>query len=300
MRIMGSFGSTQDDKFVFVKSAKKVAKCNILWYKQVTQNDILKERTKIMPESLKNITWGSFTPLHIATLILSLVMLLALYFILRKKNEKTKRNVLFVLSLTAPAAVLYNILVWGTQSTILEYLPLHLCSINALLLPVLVWRKSSFLGNLLPIYSLGAVAALVFNTFQADYSIFDHVFLMYYFPHTFEFGIPWLMLALGLVEIKPRYILPCLGATFVMYTGIHFINLAINDYLAARQLLDSAGNLIQVNYMYSLGAMGNPGLGFFWNLIPCEYFYLLGLFPILAVAYGLMNAKAIIHRVKQK
>ncbi len=252
-----------------------------------------------MPESLKNITWGSFTPLHIATLILSVVMLLALYFILRRKRDDTKRNVLFVLSLTAPAAVIYNILVWGTQSTILEYLPLHLCSINALLLPALVWRKSNFMGNLLPIYSLGAVAALVFNTFQADYSIFDHVFLMYYFPHTFEFGIPWLMLALGLVEIKPKYILPCLGVTFAMYTGIHCVNLVINDYLAARQLLDSAGNLIQVNYMYSLGAMGNPGLGFFWNLIPHAYFYLLGLFPILAVAYMLMNLRHILRALKK-
>ncbi len=253
-----------------------------------------------MPEALRQLKWGSFTPLHIGTLLLSAGMILGLYFLLRRKGEKTQRTVLLLLSLTAPGAVLYNILVWGTQSTILEYLPLHLCSVNALLLPILVWKKSDFLGNLLPVYSIGAVAALVFNTFQADFLIFDHVFLMYYFPHTFEFGIPILMLAFGLVKIKPKYIAPCLGTTFVLYTGIHFINVLLNRYLEAQQLLDAAGNLIQVNYMYSIAPMGNPALEFFWSLIPYPYFYMLATFPVLAVAYTLMNLGSILPRLKAK
>ncbi len=253
-----------------------------------------------MFDTLKELKWGSFTPLHIATLIISVCMIVALYFILKHKSEKTQKIVLFVLSLTAPAAVIYNILVWGTQSTILEYLPLHLCSINAILLPFLVWRKSNFLGNLLPVYSVGAIAALVFNTFQAEYAIFDHVFVMYYFPHTFEFGIPILMLALGLVQIKPKYILPCIVTTFVMYTGIHFSNLFLNQYLAANQFLDSAGNLIRVNYMYSLDPMGNPALVFFWNILPYEYFYMLITLPIFAIVYTLMNLGNIIRAIKKR
>ncbi len=252
-----------------------------------------------MLETLKSVKWGSFTPLHIATLVLSVGMIAALYFVLRNKTERTQRNVLFALSLTAPAAVLYNILVWGTQSTILEYLPFHLCSINALCLPFLVWKKSNFLGNLLPIYSIGAVAALVFNTFQQDYAIFDHVFLMYYFPHTFEFGIPMLMLALGKVRIQPKYILPCIATTFLMYTGIHFINIGLNQYLTAKQILDSAGAPIQVNYMYSLAPMGNPALEFFWTLLPYPYFYMLATIPVLAVAYTLMNLGNIIRAYKK-
>ncbi len=253
-----------------------------------------------MFDTLKDITWGSFTPLHIATLILSVGIIAALYFILRHKSERVQRTVLFILSLTAPAAVIYNILVWGLQSTVLEYLPLHLCSVNAILLPFLVWRKSHFLGNLLPVYSIGAVAALVFNTFQADYAIFGHVFLMYYFPHTFEFGIPLLMLMFRLVQIKPKYIAPCLATTFGLYTGIHFINVLLNKYLMAKSYLDSAGEVIQVNYMYSLDPMGNPALAFFWNLIPHEYFYLLATLPIFAVVYTLMNLRNIIRFVQEK
>ncbi len=253
-----------------------------------------------MFEKLKEIKWGSFTPLHIGTLILSVCIITALYFILKNKSEKTQKLVLFILSLSAPIAVLYNILVWGTKSTILEYLPFHLCSINAILLPFLVWKKSNFLGNLLPVYSVGAIAALVFNTFQADYAIFGHVFLMYYFPHTFEFAIPILMLALGLVKIKPKYIAPCLTTTFVMYTGIHFINVFLNKYLEAKQILDSAGNIIQVNYMYSLAPMGNPALEFFWSVIPYEYFYMLVTIPIFALVYALMNLGNIIKAVKAR
>lgn len=246
--------------------------------------------------NLLEVQWGSFTPLHFATLLLSAGMILGVYFLLRNRNEKVQRNVLFGISLIAPAAVIYNILVWGLKSTVLEYLPLHLCSVNALLLPLLVWKKNGFLGNLLPVYSIGAVAALVFNTAQAEYEIFGHVFAMYYFPHTFEFGIPMLMLALGLVKIKPKYILPCIGVTFVMYTGIHFINVFLNQYLEAKQILDSAGAVIQVNYMYTLSPDGNPALMFFWNLLPegmREYHYLLLALPVFAVAYTLMNLKSI-------
>ncbi len=253
-----------------------------------------------MLEKLKDITWGSFTPLHIATLVLSVAMIVALYFVLKNRSERAQRTVLFVLSLWAPAAVIYNILVWGLQSTVLEYLPFHLCSINAMLLPFLPATKSNFLGNLLPVYSVGAVAALVFNTFQADFLVFDDVFLMYYFPHTLEFGIPMLALALGLVRIKPRYILPCIGTTFGLYTAIHFINIWLNKILDAEQILDSSGNVIQVNYMYSLAPMGNPALEFFWKLLPREYFYLLLTLPIFAIVYTLMNLKNIIRAVRQR
>ncbi len=251
-------------------------------------------------EKLLELKWGSFTPTHIITLILSAAMITGLYFILKNKSEKTKRLVLFILSLSAPAAVIYNILVWGLQSTVLEYLPLHLCSINAILLPFLVAKKSEFLGNLLPVYSVGALAALVVNTFQADYTLFSHVFLMYYFPHTFEFGIPMLMLAFGLVKIRPRQIVPCLSFTFVLYTAIHFINIYLNKYLAAQNILDSSGNVITVNYMYSLAPMGNPVLEFFWKLIPYEYFYMLAVIPVIAAVYILMNLKHITAYIKQK
>ena len=251
-------------------------------------------------DSLLELEWGMFTPTHIATLILAAVIVLGLYFTLKNRTEKTKRIVLFVLSLWGPTAVMYNILVWGLKSTVLEYLPLHLCSFSALLIPILILTKSNLLGNLLPIYSLGALAALLLNSIQANYLVFSVPFLMYYFPHVLYMGLPILVVALGLVKIKPKYILPCVAFTFTAYTVIHFINVAINKYLAAQNILDSAGNVITVNYMFSMDPQGNPALVFFWNLIPHQYFYMLAVIPIVALGYVLLNAKNFIIYFKNK
>lgn len=54
-------------------------------------------------------------------------------------------------------------MVWGSPY---EYLPLHLCSLTALVLPVAVFTT---LGNLLLLWLLGAVMALVVNTAQANF-----------------------------------------------------------------------------------------------------------------------------------
>lgn len=77
-------------------------------------------------DALKELKWGSFGPVHIITLILSAAIVVALYFILKGKTEKTQKIVLFLLSLWGPAAIVYNILMWGLKSSVLEYLPLHL------------------------------------------------------------------------------------------------------------------------------------------------------------------------------
>ena len=251
-------------------------------------------------DNLLELKWGTFTPTHIATLVLAAVIVVGLYLILKNRTEKTKRIILFILSLWGPTAVMYNILVWGLKSTVLEYLPLHLCSFSAMLIPVLILTKSNLLGNLLPIYSIGALAALLLNSIQADYLVFSVPFLMYYFPHVLYMGIPILVVALDIVKIKPKYILPCVAFTFTAYTAIHFINVAINKYLAAQNILDSSGNVITVNYMFSIDPQGNPALVFFWNLIPHQYFYMLAVIPIVALGYVLLNAKNFITYFKDK
>ncbi len=254
-------------------------------------------------DALKELKWGSFGPVHITTLIISAVIIFATYFMLKNKTEKVKKIVLFLLSLWGPAAVIYNMVVWGPATSVIEYLPFHLCAINALLLPVLVLTRSNLLGNLLPIYSVGALLALILNTFQADFLIFDHVFFMFWLPHTLEFGIPILMIALGLVKIHPKYIPACLGITVTMYTAIHFINLWLNDYIVAHNITYSDGELIRVSFMYSLyecGGKGNPMFDLFYSIIPYDYFYMLCAIPLIAIVYLLMNMKYITKAVKSK
>lgn len=238
--------------------------------------------------------WGSFGVVHLTTLVLAAAMIVGLYFVLRRASRRVQTAVLGVLSFSGIAAIVFNLVTWGSP---LEYLPLHLCSLNALILPVAVFTRNKTLGNLLLVWCLGAVAALVVNMAQAEYELASWTFVFYYFPHVLEFGIPILLFKLGLVEKHPKYILSTIGITMVIYTGVHLCNLALNAYLTANNMLDYAGNLIQVNYMYSL-VPENPLLALFFQVIPCTYWYMYMIVPILVVYLSIVYLPQILAKRK--
>ena len=240
--------------------------------------------------------WGSFGPVHIATLILAAAMILGLYYGLCRASRKVQTAVLGALSLSGVAAVIFNLVTWGSP---LEYLPLHLCSLNALLLPVVVLTRNKTLGNMLLVWCLGALAALVVNMAQAEYEIKSWTFVFYYFPHVMEFGIPVLLFKLGLIEKHPKYLLSTIGITMAIYTGIHFANLAINAYCQANQILDYAGNVIRVNYMYSLEPE-TPLLALFKTMIPYDYWYMYMIVPILVIYLSIVYLPQIRAAVARK
>ena len=104
--------------------------------------------------------WGFFTPTHILTLVLAAVTLTALYYGLRNRSAKIQTAVLFVLSLSGIAAIVFNLLRWGSP---LEYLPLHLCSVNLFLIAWHAFRPTKTLDNFLYVACIpGALAALLF------------------------------------------------------------------------------------------------------------------------------------------
>ena len=240
--------------------------------------------------------WGFFSVAHIISLILGAGIIFGLYFILKNKSCKAKLCVLAVLSFSGIAAIIYNLLAWGSP---LEYLPLHLCSLNAMVLPIAVMTRSKILNNLLLLWSVGALFALVLNVSVAETEIFSPVFCFYYFPHVLEFGIPILMFVFKLVKKDIKCILSTVLITAVSYTVIHFINLWINSYTQQNNILDSSSNIIKVNYMFSI-TPENPLLTFFYNIIPCQYWYMYLSFVIAFVYLGGVYFSDIIRAVKGK
>ena len=224
-------------------------------------------------------TWGSFGRVHIATLILAVLLIALLYVILKNKSPKVQTAVLFVLSFAGNAATVYNLVAWGSP---LDYLPLHLCAINGLLLPIAVITRNQKLCNLLLLWSLGAFVALVANGTMAAAKITDLPFLFYYFAHVSELGVPILLFSLGLARKDPKCIGSTLAITWGAYTAIYGINKLINFLCEAYQVTRPDGSLIQVNYMYSMGPI-DPLSGALWSIIPCEYWYMLLALPIIAV-----------------
>ena len=213
--------------------------------------------------------WGFFSPVHIATLVAAAAILIGLYYALRKAPQKVQVWVLGVLSLSGIAAIIFNLIRWDSP---ISYLPLHLCSINAMMLPIAVFTRNKTIGNLLLVWSLGALVALVLNFEMTETVLFSESFNFYYFPHIFEFGIPVLLFKLGLVKKDPRCIVSTLTITMAIYTVVHILNSCINAYVPDAD----------VNYMFSIEAT-NPLTELFYKLIPCQYWYMYLVLPIVAV-----------------
>ncbi len=239
--------------------------------------------------------WGFFSATHIISLIFGVGIIVGLYFILKGRSERTKTIVLTVLSFAGVAAIIYNLLAWNSP---LEYLPLHLCSLNALVLPVAVISRNKTLNNLLLLWSLGAAFALLINTSVADTSIFSWVFFFYYFPHVLEFGIPILMFGLKLTRKDVK----CIGSTMIItaasYTVIHFINIWINSYTAKHNIVDGASNVIKVNYMFSI-TPENPLLELFYRIIPHSYWYMYLSFIIVILYLSMVYIVDIVRLVRK-
>ena len=121
-------------------------------------------------------TWGNFTSPHILSLIISVFLNIILYFLIRFKSKQFQTIILTSLSFFGLLAIIYNLLMWNSP---LEYLPLHLCSLNAIILPFAIISKNDKLGNLLILWSLGALIALIINNSAANFKIISFTFFFY-------------------------------------------------------------------------------------------------------------------------
>lgn len=250
-----------------------------------------------MLTDLQNLRWGSYTPAHFVTLALFPLTVLALYFLLRRRRARTQKIVLTLCSLWGIAAIIYNLVSWGRP---LEYLPLHLCSLTAILLPLAVLTEKPLFQNMLPLFGIGAAFAVICNQGAANFRITTWVFVFYYVPHLFECSVPIVLMLLRRFSPSPRYILPVMGTTFGIYTLVHFCNLAVNRLLLFQGVTDGSGKPATVNYMFSLAPEGIPPLEFFWRLIPHPYFYMLLAVPAAAGILLLTDLPGMLARRRGK
>lgn len=240
--------------------------------------------------------WGFMSAAHILSLVLAVVMIVAMHFILRRFSQKVQTVVLGILSFSGIFSIIFNLVAWGSP---LEHLPLHLCAFNAIVLPIAVFTKNKTLGNLLLVWCLGALAALILNNEVAHYEILSWRVFIYYFPHVMELGIPLLLFTLGHIKKDPKCIISTVLITMTIYTLVHFANLALTDYVNANQICNPEGNLIVPNYMFSMAAT-NPLLVLFQKLIPGVYWHMYLAVPIIVVYLLIVYAPDIIRMIKNK
>jgi uncharacterized membrane protein YwaF len=241
--------------------------------------------------------WGSFGVVHFATLAIAAAMLIGVYYLLKYLPQKARTIVLFCLSMMGIVAVVFNLVRWGTP---LEYLPLHMCSISAILLPIVVLTRNRTIGNLLLVWCLGSLLALIFNSEGANFVIPSATFFFFYIPHAFEFGVMIYLFKLGYVKLDYRCIPSTIGLTMGIYTLVHLANLLINHLCLTYNITNPSGNLVQVNYMLSLDHCGNPAMALFYKLIPYDFWYMYAAVIILLIYLPLVYLPQIVRDVKAR
>ena len=220
-----------------------------------------------------------FNTLFLAVFAIFILVLVAASVALRGKSEKTKSTVLIVaciVTLLGFVAYKYFLSMDGDYNIITANmggfnwwgeLPLQLCNINMLLIPIAVWKKSRplccfcfFLGP------LGAMMALAMpgNGFDG-YSLLLPRMLGYYGTH-FMIVIEGLALVtFGLFRPKLRDLPRAILAVLIIAFGVFLINL----------LLRWSGLHPKANYFFSVETEGNFLLELFHRWIPIPFLYLI-------------------------
>lgn len=225
-------------------------------------------------------TWGHFSKTHIATLVFGFAVILIMYFVLVRKSRRTQILTLFTLSLGCLGGVLYTM--FNSGDTI-NNLPLEFWSLSAVLLPYAIITRQKWCCNLLLLWPIESLARLVFNDSRVDMIVLSKEFLIYFFTHVLILGIPLVMFWLRLVHRDYEYISRSLLITTVVYTAVHFLNVALGT-----------------NYLHSRGPGGNALLSFFYTFVP-EFWYMFLMFPIFILYLGWWYLPEILdHRRKKK
>ncbi len=241
--------------------------------------------------------WGApFGTVHLVTLAIAAVLIVGFYFLLKYLPERVRYIFLLVLSFSGIVAVVYNLMAWGSP---LEYLPFHMCSITAILLPIATISRNRYMGNLLLVWCLGSILALIFTDAQAGYEIPSAAFFIYYIPHVLEFAVTVYLFLFGYIKKDYKCIPVTVGLTVAIYTVVHLINLGLNYYCAVNNIVDYAGNVLTFNYMFSITPTTSI-FHWFWSIIPYEYWYMYTAVVVLVVYLVVLYLPQIVKAVKEK
>ena len=240
--------------------------------------------------------WGSFGIVHISTLVIAAALIVGVYFLLKILPERVRYFSILALSLSGMVAIVYNLIAWDSP---LEYLPFHMCSILAIMLPITVLTRSRYMGNLLLVWCLGSLLALIINHASGHFIIPSAAFFIYYIPHVFEFAVTVYLFVFGYIKKDYKCIPVTVGLTVAIYTVVHLINLALNHYCAVNNIVDWAGEVLTFNYMFSMEPTTSIFF-LFWNIIPHSYWYMYVAVVILVVYLVVLYLPQIVRAIRDK
>lgn len=246
-----------------------------------------------------------FGPLFYISMIFFIGLLALASLLVKGKSDRTKAMVIsvvcwvtlvgfFVYKYALSIDPEYDVLTanmggfnwWGE-------LPLHLCNINLLLIPIAAFsKKRALLSFCFFIGPLGALMALLMpgNGFDG-FSIFLPRMLGYYGTHFIVMIAALALGTFGLYHPKMRDV-PMIAATlFIVALIIFGINM----------ILRTTGLHPKANYFYTVETEGNPLLEIFWRWLPVPFLYMLPCIAVLcAYAALIMSGFTVRDAIREK
>ena len=233
--------------------------------------------------------WG---PFHIFTLICPFILFGILFFTLRKQKMIVRQ---IVCSCVALVGIVFLILDMTHDTEWLSaHLPFHLCAMNGFMLPFVIMFRNKKLGNMLVLWSVGAIMAMIFNLTEVNYTTDNLNLWIYFISHLVQATLPLTIVLLKIIDYDYRTIPSTLIITFCAYSVCHLINMELNDYYF---LIDD--NRV-INYMFSYTHENNPVLMFFYSFLPYPYLYMLPCIPVLFIFECIRYSPQIIKALKNK
>ena len=234
-----------------------------------------------------------FSPAFFLCFGASLLLLIAASLLLRGKSERARQITLTVACVLTLLGFIvykyylsidaeYNVLTaekggfnwWGE-------LPLQLCNINMLLIPVAIWtKKRPLLSFCFFVAPLGALMAIVMPGIGfSGYSLLLPRMLGYFGTHFMVFIEGLAVVTFGLFRPRFRDIPLTMAALFVIALVIFGFNM----------LLRATGLHPNANYFFAVETEGNPLLELFHSWLPWPFLFLLPSLVILGAYAALIT-----------
>ena len=205
--------------------------------------------------------FAHYSPVHLAWLALAM---LTFFFVIKaycKKDEETRAKWRKGIALLIVGDELWK-MIWLTVggNYTFDYLPLHLCSINIILIAIHAWKPSKLLDNFLYLVCIpGALAALLFPSW-ASLPLANFMHLHSFTVHTLLALYPLMLTIAGDIRPEIKVFPKCLAFLFVMAIPIYVFNLIFDTNFMFLMYVEEGNPLLAFEQMWGNHLLGYPVL----------------------------------------
>ena len=202
-----------------------------------------------------------YGPLHLAWLAFFFIVVILCCRAYRKRDAQTRakwRKIVASLVVADELWKMFWLTVGGNYT--FDYLPLHLCSINIILIAIHAWKPSRLLDNFLYLVCIpGAMAALLFPSWSSlPFANFMH--LHSFTVHTLLALYPIMLTAGGDIRPQIKMFPKCLVFLFAMAVPIYIFNLIFDTNFMFLMYVEEGNPLLMFEEMWGNHLLGYPVL----------------------------------------